>query len=883
MENGTVWAWGANEYGQLGDGTTMDRATPVQVIGFDDVDIVEIAVGSEHNLALTSDGKVWAWGRNTWGQLGDGTRVGRTVPVPIPGMMAHTTTAISAGLSHNLAVTGSTGIVVTWGEHSNRNNITPAPIIVQVGPNGQMGPMANVTVVSAGGDHSLALRTNGSISAWGANGNGQLGDGTTINRFGPVSAIGLTSGVTAISAGFNHSLALRNDGTVRAWGLNSSGQLGDGTTTQRLSPVQVEEELGVPLSDVTSIAAGDFHSLATKDDRTAWAWGGNIFGMLGDNTNVQKLRPVPVMGLIGIADISAGHTHSLASRSDGTAWAWGCNWYGQLGNGTNDMESRVPVRVRTMRLPGHGTSDDPYLIYTAADLALMAELVNAEDANSSNTSTREQIAELLIEQEHKIESLRTGAIDTITDQPMGSVSASDTVRSVERNQLEESIADIEDQLVQLARTLNTEGVTYGNAHYKLVNDINLSAYGANFNGGRGWVPIGSHSTPFMGVFDGNGKTVSRLYINDFSASNIGLFGVVIDSTVKNLGVSDADVRGIFYVGGIVGAAWGGSIEYCSFAGSVTGIFSVGGIVGRNWGSVSNSYSTGDVAGEGSGNGEIGGIAGHSGFEGSITNCYATGTISGSRIGGIVGRNKGTVSNCYATGKIYGEGWSEAGGIAGWNDGGSVINCAALNPSVGDTVGTYGRVVGFNLIWQVGLPSHLSDNVAFSDMIITKTLDIGHDKVDGECISHAELKADGTIGGRFTPPIWTTEDGKLPGFGETVDMLERPRIFDIFEVEENQVYTIAITAENIATFDNITYTLEYDPNILQLLDFAAQTPTPVTAVGSILGTPLEILSHANGVLTFRVDRTVPNGFTWSGVLTVTRFKALASGNAAISVG
>lgn len=227
--DGTIWAWGWNGGGQLGNGTTTDQATPVQVVG--PTGAVSVAASYLHRFAVMADGTVWAWGRNSYGTLGDGTTTARLIPLPVPGL-------------------------------------------------------SGMVAVAAVGGHSLALKSDGTVWAWGNNSNGQLGDGTTGDRMSPVQVTGL-AGVTAVAAGGAHSLALKADGTVWAWGNNENGQLGDGTTTDRLSPVQIPA-----LTGIVALAAGYRHSLAIQVDGTIWTWGRNSYGALGDGTTTDRQSPV---------------------------------------------------------------------------------------------------------------------------------------------------------------------------------------------------------------------------------------------------------------------------------------------------------------------------------------------------------------------------------------------------------------------------------------------------------------------------------------------------------------------------------------------------------------------------------------------------------------
>jgi alpha-tubulin suppressor-like RCC1 family protein len=299
--DGTVWEWGANFFNEPEDPTLFSK-TPVQVSGLSDV--TAIAGGGLHSLALRADGTVWAWGFNDFGQLGNGTTTSSSTPVQVNGLAG--VTAIAAGDLHSLALR-TDGTVWAWGYNyaGQLGNGTTTHSSVPV----QVSGLSDVTAIAAGsaqGDHSLALRTDGTVWAWGYNYAGQLGNGTTTNSPTPVQVSGL-SDVTAIAAGFNHSLALRTDGTVRAWGNNFAGQLGNGTTTNSPTPVQANG-----LAGVTAIAGGGLFSLAVLTDGTVRAWGDNSQGALGDGTLTSTSTPVQVSGLSGVTAIAAGISHSLA-------------------------------------------------------------------------------------------------------------------------------------------------------------------------------------------------------------------------------------------------------------------------------------------------------------------------------------------------------------------------------------------------------------------------------------------------------------------------------------------------------------------------------------------------------------------------------------------
>ncbi len=329
--DGTVWAWGDNSGGNLGNGTTASRAFPAPVPGL--ANVAFIAAGS-YSLAIRADGSAWAWGANGYGQLGDGTYIDRLAPVPLTGLPP----IVSASLAflHSSAV-AKDGSVWSWG-YNDEGDLGDGTTDRHESPVRTQG-IAGVAAVAVGEGHTVALRTDGSVWAWGDDGAGELGDGVRIFSTTPVTPTD-ASGWTAASAGGRHSIGLKADGTVLAAGDNSFGQLGDGTRADRATFAPVNG-----LADVVQVSAGFYHSLARKSDGTVWSWGLDYGGRLGDGPGGDPgLVPVQVSGLANAASVSAGGSHSLALRSDGTVWAWGDNTYGQLGDGTTQTRD-VPVRV----------------------------------------------------------------------------------------------------------------------------------------------------------------------------------------------------------------------------------------------------------------------------------------------------------------------------------------------------------------------------------------------------------------------------------------------------------------------------------------------------------------------------------------------------------
>lgn len=326
--DGSVVAWGDNVAGSLGDGTLTGRATPAPVKGVGSAEtltgVVAIAGGGYDSLALRSDGSVVAWGSNDSGELGDGTLIDRVTPVPVKGVGGTGTlngvVAIAASYEESIALRAD-GTVVAWGNNpgdGTPNRLTP----VQVSGVGGVGNLSGVVAVAAGYDSSLALRADGTIVAWGDNPYGELGNGTTTKSLTPVQVEGIAgtgtlSGIASIAAGLEHSLALRSDGSVLAWGYNGHGELGDGTTTNRSAPVQV---LGIggsgPLTGVLAIGGGESHSLALRSGRSVVAWGNNSAGELGNGTTSSSATPVPVLGVGGGEVLTAVEALATGSYSE---------------------------------------------------------------------------------------------------------------------------------------------------------------------------------------------------------------------------------------------------------------------------------------------------------------------------------------------------------------------------------------------------------------------------------------------------------------------------------------------------------------------------------------------------------------------------------------
>jgi alpha-tubulin suppressor-like RCC1 family protein len=290
---GGVKCWGWNLFGQLGDRTTTTRLTPVPVFGLGR-GVSAISAGVVHTCALTSAGGVECWGRNQFGELGDGTMTNRSIPVPVSGLGSGVS-AIALGLFHTCALT-SAGGVKCWGynDFGQLGDGTRTNSSVPVAVSGLVG---GVTAIAAGGYYTCALTSAGGVKCWGWNGSGQLGDGTTTMRLTPVDVAGLGGSVAELSSGAGHTCASTGVGGVECWGSNGYGQLGDGTTTTRLTPVDISG-LG---SAVSAIDAGGAHTCALTSAGSVKCWGSNAHGQLGDGTMRDRHAPVAVVGFGGSA------------------------------------------------------------------------------------------------------------------------------------------------------------------------------------------------------------------------------------------------------------------------------------------------------------------------------------------------------------------------------------------------------------------------------------------------------------------------------------------------------------------------------------------------------------------------------------------------------
>jgi len=318
----TVMSVGGNDYGQLGNGTTApSEQHPAQIPGL--TGITDVSAAERHSLFLKGDGTVWACGYNLFGSLGDGTITQRTSPVQVLGLT--NIIAISAGGRHSLFLKRDGTVGACGGNYYGQlgDGTTNESYTAF-----QIPSISGIIAIQAGLSHSVFLKNDSTVWTCGTNFYGELGLGTSTGTGIPTpTMIPSFTGIKAISAGYDHSLALKGNGTVWAWG-NNIAALGDGTTMFKLSPVQTDN-----VTNIIAIAAGANHSSFLKNDGTVWACGFNGAGEVGDGTTVSRNSPVAVGSLTGVAEIAAADVVSFFKKTNGTTWACGAGGYSQLGDG----------------------------------------------------------------------------------------------------------------------------------------------------------------------------------------------------------------------------------------------------------------------------------------------------------------------------------------------------------------------------------------------------------------------------------------------------------------------------------------------------------------------------------------------------------------------
>ena len=336
-KNGLVWGWGNNSDSQLGDNSTTYHLTPISILGAKKT-FCRIASGFAHTIAIDRYGRVWGWGTNVSGQVGDKTVPSKYTPVSIVGTKKTFCQIFS--LYEGTGGFDNRGLVWEWGynnygqlgDNTNTKRYTPVSIV---------GIKKTFCAILSGHLHVSAIDKNGQVWGWGYNGYGQLGDNTIVSKRTPVSILGAKKTFCRISGGQNYTSGIDKNGLVWGWGNNVRGQLGNNATVSKLTPVSI---LGANKT-FCQITSENFHTAGVNQNGQVWGWGYNSFGQLGDNTTIQRFTPISVLGANKtFCRIASGFGHTIAIDKNGQVWGWGYNSFGQLGN--NDTASRrTPVSI----------------------------------------------------------------------------------------------------------------------------------------------------------------------------------------------------------------------------------------------------------------------------------------------------------------------------------------------------------------------------------------------------------------------------------------------------------------------------------------------------------------------------------------------------------
>ena len=328
---GSLWLWGYNTQGVLGDGSSIvHRSSPIQTVS-GGTNWRLVSCGAYHNLAIKTDGTLWTWGNNNSGQLGDGASITNRSS-PIQTVSGGTNWKQVAGGFEYSAAIKTNGALWLWGNNNFGQLGNNASGTNQSSPVQTVAAGTNWKLVACGRYHTTAIKTDGTLWTWGGAGTpfnvGQLGDNTTVNKSSPVQTIAGGTNWKLVACGNFHTTAIKTDGTLWLWGENQWGHLGDNTLTKKSSPIQT-------VSGGTNwrqVAGNSANTMGIKTDGTLWLWGQNAYGVLGDNTAVNKSSPVQtIAGGTNWKQVAGSNLQVTAIKTDGTLWTWGRNDTGQLG------------------------------------------------------------------------------------------------------------------------------------------------------------------------------------------------------------------------------------------------------------------------------------------------------------------------------------------------------------------------------------------------------------------------------------------------------------------------------------------------------------------------------------------------------------------------
>jgi len=358
-----ILSWGHNSYGQLGINSLIECSTPIDITNKFNLQTNEkvnhIVTGKYHSLLVTSNNRVFTWGDNTYGQLGDGTLVNKLIPTEITNkfslLLGEEIIKVSTKDDHYILLTSSNR-VFTWGYNNNgqlgNKTFVHSSLPIEIITNFNLQTNETINDVIAGFDFSFAITSTKQVYAWGNNLYGQFGNSTTSSRLTPEESLLEFQGeLEKVITGGDHSFGITSTKRVFSWGYNAYGQLGDGLTTNRYIPIEITSRFGLLIGEtIMDISVGDVHTFAITSYRRVFAWGNNDYCQLGDGTNIQRASPVTISFDLAIDDmiikIITHKLHSFAITKNGKVFSWGANYNGQLGNG-NNLLTMIPTEITT--------------------------------------------------------------------------------------------------------------------------------------------------------------------------------------------------------------------------------------------------------------------------------------------------------------------------------------------------------------------------------------------------------------------------------------------------------------------------------------------------------------------------------------------------------
>ena len=725
--------------------------------------IKQVSGGSSHTIAIKTDGSLWAWGSNSSGELGDGTTVGKILPTRISN--DNNWDSVSAGYGFTLAIKNDSSLWA-WG-YNGGGRLGDGTTVDKHTPT-RIGNDSNWDSVSTGSYHSVAIKEDGSLWVWGNNSSGQLGLGNTTNRNVPTQ-VGSNTDWSSVSTSGGHTLAIKTDGSIWAWGNNDYGQLGNGTTTGYGVANPTPSQIGAA-TNWASVSAGNGYTLAIKDDGSLWGWGHNNYGLVAGGfigTESSNYIPVQIDTDTDWSSVSAFSNHTMAIKTNGSLWAWGYNKSGQLGDGTTD-DRNTPVKilpidtVTVINGTGGGNYAQGVTVTVKADATLNGKRFKEwgiipsviiiggrgiDDFTTKFTMPAQSVTVTAVYEDETNIYRFIAPITPITDKTGWTAISDRTGLEAMRENLSGKYyltADIDlsgeewvpindftgtfDGQGHVIRNLTaTNGLSYGglfgtvdsatikNVGIEGTNNIGLAAY--SYSGGICGRSINSSISNCYNIGDISvtvsstrgsvyayaggicGQSDNSIISNCYSMGNISAYSSFSSSY-------DSSYYSHSYAGGICGQG-NTKIINCYNTGDITATSSsralssfhsaysyAGGIYGYNESSINNCYNTGDIFASHTGSyyssSYAGGISGYN--NNSINNCYNKGDVSvpftssgnyidyASSVGGISGINNNSVSNCYNIGDVSIDSYRQyAGGISGINNA-DITNCYYSNAS-----------------------------------------------------------------------------------------------------------------------------------------------------------------------------------------------------------